>query len=508
MSVDSTINNKKIAKNTVYLYLRMLISLVVTLFTSRVIVNTLGIDDFGIYNIIGGVIVLFSFVSHSLRTASQRFLSYELGKKTNNIGKVFNTAFQTQILMAISVILLAETIGLYFFHTHLNIPEERVHAAEYVFQFSIITFILNLFQTPYQALIISYERMSFYALISIFDIFMKLLVVYLLLLADWDKLIIYSILMAMVSAIHLFILAVYSYNFLGLSRFTFNIDWALFKKIFGYAGWSMVSACASLGSHQGGNVLLNIYNGVAANAAFGIANQVNNAIFGFVSNFQAAFNPQIVKSYASGMHKEMYNLINRTSLFSYYLLLVIAVPFIVNADVVLKLWLGTCPEYAAGFCILMLLYFLIDALEAPLWMLIGATGKMKVYTIWSASLHILSVPIAWIMLNCGYSIYWVFVVRVIINFISAVIRPVYVKMLEPDFSIVGYIKYSIIRAMFITTIIIVTYYLFYNVIENANPLIVILISLLYTLGLISIIGINRNDKVAIVRIVKNKIKSS
>ena len=156
----------------------------------------------------------------------------------------------------------------------------------------------------------------------------------------------------------------------------------------------------------------------------------------------------------------------------------------------------------------MLLYFLIDALEAPLWMLIGATGKMKVYTIWSASLHILSVPIAWIMLNCGYSIYWVFVVRVIINFISAVIRPVYVKMLEPDFSIVGYIKYSIIRAMFITTIIIVTYYLFYNVIENANPLIVILISLLYTLGLISIIGINRNDKVAIVRIVKNKIKSS
>ena len=182
--------------------------------------------------------------------------------------------------------------------------------------------------------------MSFYAFVSIIDVLMKLLVVYLLLLADWDKLIIYSILMAIVAGVNLLISAVYCYRYLQLSYFSAKIDKILFKEIFGYAGWSMVSGCATLGSQQGGNILLNVYNGVAANAAFGIANLVNNAIYGFVTNFQAAFNPQIVKSYATGEHKGMYGLINRTSLFSYYLLLVIAIPFIVKAEIVLKLWLG------------------------------------------------------------------------------------------------------------------------------------------------------------------------
>ena len=508
MSNHSSIDSKRIARNTIFLYLRMIISLVVTLYTSRVIINTLGIEDFGIYNIIGGVIVLFNFVSHSLRIASQRFLSYELGKNDCHVGRVFNTAFQCQILIAFLIVLLAESIGLYFFHNHLNIPDDRLIAAEYVFQFSLITFVISLFHTPYHALIISYEKMSFYAFVSIIDVLMKLLVVYLLLFAQWDKLIVYSILMSIVAVVSLLFSSVYCYKYLNLTRFSIQIDKVLFKEVFGYAGWSMVSGSATLGSQQGGNILLNVYNGVSANAAFGIANQVNNAIYGFVSNFQSAFNPQIVKSYASEQYRDMYTLINRTSLFSYYLLLIIAVPFIVKAEFVLKLWLGVCPEYAAGFCILMLIYFLIDAIQAPLWMLIGATGKVKVYTLWSSSLAILTVPLAWILLKLGYSIYWVFITRVLINFICAVIRPFYLKSLVHDFSVSNYFTKVIIRAFSVTSIIVISYFYASNILDKMNSIVVILISIAYTVILVALIGLDKNDKEAIARVVLAKINKN
>lgn len=500
-------STNRIAKNTLYLYLRMIITLVVTLYTSRVIVNTLGIEDFGIYNIVGGVIVLFSFISHSLRIASQRFLSYELGKKLDgDENKVFNTCLQTHALMSILFIVLAETVGLWLFNNKLNIPTDRMIAAAWVYQFSVITFVINLFQSPYQASIVSHEQMSFYAIVSIVDVCLKLLIAYLLVIASWDKLVVYSFFMTCVSFISLSIAAVYCYRNFSLNKPVLARDNKLFRDIFSYAGWSMVGGCATLGSQQGGNILLNVFNGVTANAAFGIANQVNNAIYGFVSNFQSAFNPQIVKSYAAGQIKELLQLVNRTALFSYYLLLIIAVPFMIKADYVISLWLGECPEYAAGFCVLMLVYFLMDAIEAPLWMVIGATGKMKVYTIWTAALTIFNIPVSWLLLANDYSVYWVFIIRVIINFISAVIRPFYLKTLVPDFSIRSFMNNTITRAILVTCVIVLPYIVLDGIFEQMNSFLTIIIAFVYTLVVLAIIGLNKSDRRVLVNMVLSKIR--
>ena len=498
------IDTKRIAKNTLFMYVRMFIILVVTLYTARVVIQTLGIEDYGIYNIVGGVVVLFSFINISLRSAFQRFISFELGKDDiTNSNSVIGSSFKIVAIFSLIFLILAETIGLWFLSHKLVIPAGKLTTAIWVYQFSILTFILNLFQTPYQAIIISHERMSFYAAYSIVESILKLIVAFLLIIAPSNQLIIYAALGFCVTIISICITAFYCHNKLEIPIHNKGTRQQLLT-LFHYSGWSMANSSTVIVTQQGGNIILNLFVGVIANGAYGIANQVTAAINGFVSNFQSAFNPQITKSYSAGEYQDLFILINRTSLLSFCLLAVISVPFFIECDFILTLWLGECPEYAVGFCNLMLVYFLIDSCQAPLWMLIYATGKVKAYQIWSGIITLFNIPIAAFLLYIGLSAYWVFIVRLVLNSIIAIIRPFYTHILVNDFSVLNYGKEVLLPVFKIVLICLAIIILGISVRGWMSPFLIIIVSVLCSIVLIPIFGIKKADRNLIVELIKNK----
>ena len=507
---DTQSSNKKIAKNTLYLYLRMIITTIVSLYTVRVVLDILGADDYGIYNVIGGVVVLFSFLNHAMNSATQRFLSFEIGRKNDIMfQRTFIMSINCHLIMAAVIFLILETIGLWFLYTQMNIPYERIYAAHWVYQFSIITFVVNVIRVPYNASIISFEKMSFYAYISIVEVILNLGIVFMLFLnIGIDKLILYAGLKCFISVPCLFISYLYCKLTFANCRYNVFWDFSLFKRLFSFSGWSMLGAGSTLVSQSGSNILINIFCGVAVNAAYGIANQVSSVIYSFVSNFQLAFQPQIVKLYAAGKQKEQTYLVNRASKISYFLLLLIFIPFVLKAEYVLTLWLQDVPEYAVEFCQLMLVYSLIDAIQAPLWMSISATGNIKGYSIWSSSLMILNLPITWIFLYIGYSPIWVFVVRVIINFIAAIIRIFYVKEFL-NFPIRDYMKMVLFRVIPVT-LITFGLALFIDVFFTdtfANFFIELFFILLTTIIIIFILGFSSSERTFVLNLVKSKLFS-
>lgn len=484
----------------------MIIAMAVSLYTARVVIKVIGIDDYGIYNIVGGVVVLFSFVNSALRSSTQRFVSYELGKNdVGDVNRVFNSSLLCHALYAVLFVVASLTVGLWLVVTKLQIPADRTEAAYLVYTLSVITFVFNIFQAPYHAAIIAFEKMSFYAFISIFDVLFKLIIVFVLLYFGGDKLIVYAYLLLLVSVITLALSALYTYKKLAVGRLRFVSDYSLFKKLFGYAGWSMFNGLSFIGAQQGGNILINIYNGVAANGAFGIANQVSNILYSFVTNFQSAIEPQVVKAFSAKQFKEMFALMNRASYFSYYIFLLIAVPLLSQIDYVLALWLGDCPEFAANFCRLLLIYYLVDAIEAPLWMLIGATGNVKVYSIWSGTLTLMNIPLSLVLLVMGFSVYWVFIVRVVINVITAIIRPMYVKFLIKEFSLREYVAVVLSRVGVVSLLIILGFVGIKLYLSNIHPLLIMILAFIYTSSIVWIGGINKDERMSIVKVVKDKI---
>lgn len=316
---DTSANNKRIAKNTLLLYFRMLFMMAVSLYTSRVVLNALGVEDFGIYNVVGGVVAMFSMLSGSLSAAITRFITYELGKgNQENLKKIFSSSVTIQIGLAILIIVVAEAIGVWFLNMKMNIPDVRITAANWVFQFSILTFAVNLISVPYNASIIAHERMSAFAYISILEAIGKLAIVFLIVISPMDKLIFYAILMCAVALIVRLAYGVYCKRHFEECTYHFIFDRDLLKHMFGFAGWNFIGATSAVLRDQGGNVVINLFCGPAANAARGIAFQVNNAISGFVTNFMTALNPQITKSYAAGDRKYMMTLIFQGARLSFY----------------------------------------------------------------------------------------------------------------------------------------------------------------------------------------------
>ena len=373
-------DNKKIAKNTLFLYVRMFLTMGVSLFTSRIVLNTLGVEDFGTYNLVGGIVIMFSFINTAMLGATQRFLNFEMSKKSDEaVNKVFCVSMNAHILIMLVIIFLSETIGLWFLNYKLNIPENRMFAANIVYQFSLLAFCFNILKVPYNASVIAYEKMSFYAWISIIEVVLKAIIVYFLLLFVFDKLILYSILVFAVSIL-VFLAYRYFCRKLFIScKYRYIKDKTLFKELVSFSSWSMFGNLALIGSNQGVYMILNIFLGVTINAAMAIAAQVNMAVFSFVSNFQMAFNPQIIKTFASNDIKVHEKLVFQASKFSYYLLLILVLPILFNTAYILELWLKIVPEYAVPFTQLMLVFSLIDALAGPFWVSMNATGKIKKY---------------------------------------------------------------------------------------------------------------------------------
>lgn len=416
MSLNTLENSKRIAKNTILLYGRMLLMMFVSLYTSRVVLNALGVEDYGIYNVVGGVVAMFSVVSGSLSAAISRFLTFELGKNDiAQLKRIFSTSVIIQFILALIVLVLIETVGLWFLNNKLVIPESRMVAANWVFQLSIITFVFGLMNVPYGAAIIAHEKMSAFAYLSILDATEKLLIAFLVAWTSADKLILYAILMCFVS-----LLGIMIYRFYCKRKFeecSFQILWdkTVLKRMFGFAGWNFIGASSAILRDQGGNIIINMFCGPAVNAARGIALQVNGAVSGFATNFMTALNPQITKSYASGEQEYMMKLIFQGARLSFYMLLFLSVPIWANTHFILVTWLKIVPEHSVLFVQLILLYTMMEALSTPLITAMMATGEIKKYQIIVGGTQMLNLPLSYILLCLGAIPEMVLVVALVIS---------------------------------------------------------------------------------------------
>ena len=420
---NQNINNKRIAKNTMLLYGRMLLLMAISLYTSRVILNALGVEDYGIYNIVGGVVAMFSMLSGSLSAAISRFITFELGKgNKENLAKVFSASVTIQLGICAIVILLAETVGLWFLNRKMVIPENRLYAANWVYQLSLVTFVISLVSIPYNAAIIAHERMSAFAYISIFEAVNKLIVAYFIIISPFDKLIFYAIMIAMIAIIIRLIYGVYCKKRFEECTYHFIYDHELLKQMFGFAGWNFIGASSALLRDQGGNIVINLFCGPAVNAARGIAFQVNTAVHSFVTNFMTALNPQITKSYASGDYQYMMTLIFQGARLSYYILLLLSLPVIVNTHYILHIWLGQVPEHTVLFVQLVLIFGMCESISSPLITAMLATGKIRNYQLVVGGFQMLNLPVSYILLRFGAIPETVLIVAIVISQLCLVSR--------------------------------------------------------------------------------------
>ena len=393
-------SNKRIAKNTVLLYFRMLLTMGVSLYTSRIVLNTLGVEDFGIYNVVGGVVMMFSFMNSAMSSATQRFLAIELGKKDDEqLKKVFSMSITIHAIIALIILVFAETLGLWFLNAKLVIPIDRMDAANWVYQASILAFMLTVMGVPYNAIIIANERMSVYAYVSIVEVVLKLFIVFALVWIGYDKLKLYAIFILCVTIIIWIIYNIYCKRNFPETRYRFFWDKSLYKTMMHYAGWNLFGNLAHVTIGQGLNILLNLFFGPVVNSARGIAYQVNTAVSGFVINFQMAMNPQIFKSYAANDLKYMHQLIFQGAKYSFFLLFFLALPLLIDTETILKWWLKIVPEYTVLFCRLVLINTLIDCISGPLMTAAQATGRIKKYQTAVGGLLLLILPISYLFLK-------------------------------------------------------------------------------------------------------------
>lgn len=398
-------NTKQIAKNTLMLYVRMLFGMLVSLYTSRVVLQALGVEDYGIYNVVGGVVAMFSMISNSLSSSVGRFLTFELGKgDMEGLKKVFSTSLSIHVALALVIVLLSETLGLWFLNTHMTIPENRLYAANWVFQASVLTFVINLLSVPFSASIVSHERMSAFAYIGILDIILRLLIILFIAYSDWnfDRLIVYSLLLVGVVCIMQAIYWNYCTRNFEECKFGLSFDVNYWKEMSSFAGWNFIGCTAGLLKDQGVNILLNLFIGPIINAARGIANTVNNVLASFSGNFMTALNPQITKSYAAGNYDYMYSLVERGSRFSYYILLLFALPMLFETEFVLTLWLKHYPEHTVNFVRLILIVTMCDILSNTLINLQVATGKIRNYQLTVGGMLLMNFPLSYICLRIGF----------------------------------------------------------------------------------------------------------
>ena len=404
--MSKSVNNKRIAKNTLMLYFRMFITTIVGLYTSRVVLNTLGITDYGIYNVVAGIITMASFLNTAMVSACQRFLSFELGRDDyDRLKRVFCTSINIHAAICLVAFILAETIGLWFVNAKLVIPDNRMVAANWVYQASILTFIINVMSVPYNSAIVAHEKMSAFAYISILDVVLKLLIVYLLVVFPFDKLIVYSILMVCVVSLIRLCYTIYCKRHFSECTYHFIFDKQLFKEMFSFAGWSIIGNLGFSFKNQLSNIILNLFFGPSVNAARGVAMHVSAHVKTFAHSFTMALNPQITKQYAIGNLEASRKLVYAGSRYTFYLLTLISIPVIINIDYILKLWLGVVPEYTAQFVIFTILTSLLYALSECVTKAIQATGRIKWFQIGISIIMLSELPMAWVLLEMGYPPY-------------------------------------------------------------------------------------------------------
>lgn len=506
--VDNTSNGKRIAQNTIALYIRMFITMAVGLFTSRVILDALGVEDYGIYNLVGGFISMFNIFRAGLLSAVQRFITFDLGKgDMNGLKSTFSTSMFIFIMLSVLIVILAEIGGIWFIENKLTIPSVRMTAAHWVFQFSLLTLVLNLISFPYNALIIAHERMKAFAYMSIFDAVAKLILTYLVYISPIDKLIFYAFLMCLVQFVNRMIYNIYCRLNFEESKFSWRIDWHKAKKIYAFTGWELFGSVAVIGYTQGLNMLLGMFFSPIVNAARGVAVQVQGMITGFVNNFQTALNPQITKSFASDNRGYMFKLVFASSRVSYFLLFFFAVPLMLEADILLNLWLVEVPEYTVIFFRLIIITTMIDAISNPIITSVEATGKIKVYQIVVGSLLLMILPVSYVVLKIGGAPYSVFIVHIIFSFLAFCARIMMASkstgMSKRDFA--KQVMLPIIRVTIISPVIPLV---LHNVLNETigSMLIVGCVSVICTITSIYVLGLHPAERIMVTSKIRSGIK--
>lgn len=409
----------------------MILLMAISLYTSRIILKILGVEDFGIYNIVGSIIVLFSFINNALSGASRRYLNCNINVTSISQQKnVFSTAFTAHIIISVAVFFLAEIIGVFLIDNTLKLPENRLIAAKTVYQFSVASAIIGILGAPFESCIISYEKMSIYSYIGIFEAISKLLIVYMVSIFEYDKLIIYSVLLFIVSILVSFFKYLYCLMNFEICTIKISKDLKLIKELLLFSWWSLLGQISVVGASAGLNIVLNYYLGVIINAAQGIAQQVNNTLYNFVSNFQLAFNPQLVKTYSKNeldSHKEI---IIFSSKISFFLIYILSFPIILNISYILQLWLIEPPIMAAEITTLVIISTIIEAVGAPLWMSIQSVGRIKNYQLIISLLNALILPISICMLRNDMNVIYIYIGKIIICLLVNLYRLYYVIKLK------------------------------------------------------------------------------
>lgn len=428
MQQNKSENNKRIAKNTAFLYVRMFVTLIVTLYTSRIVLLILGIEDFGIYSLVAGVVVLFSFFNAAITNAIQRYITMALGKADKEYEKrIFSTSFIALLLLAIVLVALCETVGLWFLNSELKVPADRLHMANIVYQISIGIMVVEIFRTPYNALIIAYERMGFYAYISIAEAVLKLVIVFMLKMVVMNKLLLYALLLLGVSVIINMLFMLFCHKNIPIRASRKAVERKLLVELSSFSGWNVLGGVADIGYQQGTNMILNLFYGVTLNATMGITIQVKNAVYNFARNLLTAANPQIIKSFARGELDYMQNLLTQVSKYAFFLLYLTSFPIILNMDFVLHIWLKNPPPDASIFCVLMLVFCMVDSFVGPLWTLAMAEGRIRTYQIVSSLILLLNLPFSWLALKLGGAPYFILIVQIALALPNLAYRISYLK---------------------------------------------------------------------------------
>lgn len=489
--------NKRIAKNTLILYFRMLLVMAVSLYTSRLVLQALGVEDYGIYNVVGGFVSLCSVFSAAISSAISRFLTIELAREHNKrLLDVFSASSSILFILCIAIVVIAEPIGLWFISHKMVIPVDRLCAARWILHLSLLTFCINLVSAPYNAAIIAHEKMEAFAYISIFDIVAKFLVALVLFVVSFDKLIVYGILMSLVALLMRFVYSHYCVRHFQECKYHFFFDKDLYKEIFSFAGWNFIGSTAAVIRDQGGNILMNLFGGPAVNAARGISVQVNSAIAQFANNFMTAMNPQIIKSYATEDYTYMYSLIYRGARFSFYLLLILSLPLLICTSYLLDVWLVEVPKYAVEFVRISLLVSMVDALTNSLTTSIIATGKIKYYQMTVGGMLLLNIPISYIFLVIGMSPVVVLWVALGISLLCMILRILFVKNLL-GMRIWDFVKEVCVNCFFVGTLSTAFPFLFYRLIgcdDFTSFIIITLICVFCSLAFTLMVGCHKSEK--------------
>lgn len=508
--MSNTGDNKTIAKNTLFLYVRMFFSMLVGLYTSRVVLITLGVTDFGIYNVVAGIVTIFAILSATLANSTERFLCVQAGDIENTIIKTKNIFSQfviLHIIIAAAVLILSETLGILFFFDKLNIPVSRQDAAFAVYQFSIVLFVFNILKAPYDASLIVRQNMKIYAYIGMFEVVAKLLLVYMLSVFNYDKLILYAILTTLVSLIVIAITVSYVLTNYREFKFSYFWDWILFKSILSFVGWNYLTAIGDIARMQGLNIVLNLFFGPVVNAARGIAFQVQGALIKFVTGFQISVNPQLIILWSQKEKEKMIVLMSRSSKFSFFLLLLFSAPIIINCDYILRLWLKEPPQYAADFCRLVLLQSLIESMCYPMWTVIGAIGKLRVSHIIATILYLLIVIVSYFTLKMGAHPLSVFVISIVFMvFVMTML------VLRINYLVNGFLslltKQLMLRPVLVTIPVFVLFFVLKSNIPNSFLVLIFstILIMFFQLVILFVIGLDKSERSTLINFLKSKLR--